>query len=129
METEAALADGVDDVLDRVPRRRVQVVVVLPELRVSPAGLAHPEPHRGEMADHGAQHGGERGVLGALAVGAARAVEAEAEQPLPVDAVEAQRPREGVQRAREQREHRLVLRQPRFLREMGVVAVLLARLE
>ena len=58
-----------------------------------------------------------------------RAVEAEAEQPLPVDAVEAQRPREGVQRAREQREHRLVLRQPRFLREMGVVAVLLARLE
>ena len=110
MEADAALVDGLHDVLDGVQvRRDVDVVVVLPELALSPARRPYPQPHRGEVPHHRAQHRREHRVLLALAGAAARPVESQTEQTLPVDAVEAQHTREDVQRVREEGEHRMVL--------------------
>ena len=110
MEADAALVDGLHDVLDGVQvRREVNIIVVLSELSLTSAPRPYPQPHRREMAHHRAQHRRQHRVLLALPGAAARPVQSQTQQTLPVDAVEAYEAREHVQRVREQREHRMVL--------------------
>ena len=110
VEADAALVDGLHDVLDGVQvRREVNIVVVLPELSLTSAPRPYPPPHRREMAHHRPQHRRQHRVLLALPGAAARPVQSQTQQTLPVDAVEAYEAREHVQRVREQREHRMVL--------------------